>query len=230
TKPGVISRGGTARPGSAHRPDRGENLRPGRPGPTADGGKPGGADRQSGQYRARALPHPGQNPRTDGGGAHPGGRTASHAARGHGPDPVVQSRHRNAVARAPERRLGYGRGVARQGDVDSGDHQSGFLTVRRGMSAGTTLSLVSFVAASSLSTLIALLFIGRNRRLDGRLQDLVGQAPAPTPPLAVAQITRKVLPKIGVPLIPTTEKENSRLRTRLIHAGFYSRHAMVVFL
>src|SRR5262249_11706360 len=98
------------------------------------------------------------------------------------------------------------------------------------MSAGTTLSLVSFVAASSLLTLIALLFSGRNRRLDGRLQDLVGQAPAPTPPLAVAQITRNVLPKIGVPLIPTTEKENSRLATRLIHAGFYSRHAMVVFL
>ena len=38
------------------------------------------------------------------------------------------------------------------------------------------------------------------------------------------------LPRIGTALVPTDEEERTLLKTRLIHAGLYSRQAMAVFL
>jgi tight adherence protein C len=98
------------------------------------------------------------------------------------------------------------------------------------MSGGVALTLVAFIAGSSLLALVGLIVTGWNRRLEGRLQDLARPAGAAAQPQSVSKITRRVLPRIGSPLVPTSRTEETRLRTRLIHAGFYSRHAMVVFL
>jgi tight adherence protein C len=100
------------------------------------------------------------------------------------------------------------------------------------MAGGWTLTLVSFAAASSLLALIGLLVTGKNRRIEGRIQDLrAGPRKRPAPQQeAVSRLTGSILPKIGTPLLPSDERAKNRLRDRLIHAGFYGRHAMVVFL
>src|SRR5262249_12817032 len=46
----------------------------------------------------------------------------------------------------------------------------------------------------------------------------------------VRQLARTALPKMGAPLLPDDEESRTRLRTRLIQAGYYSRQAMVFFL
>ena len=43
-------------------------------------------------------------------------------------------------------------------------------------------------------------------------------------------IARTALPKMGTPFVPSDEEERTQLQTRLIHAGLYSRQAMVAFL
>jgi tight adherence protein C len=53
-------------------------------------------------------------------------------------------------------------------------------------------------------------------------------APRPAPPPNA--FTQTTLPMLGTALMPTDEVEKSQLRTRLIHAGFYGRQAMAIFL
>jgi tight adherence protein C len=92
------------------------------------------------------------------------------------------------------------------------------------------ITWASFLAVTSLVLLLCLLAGGRKNRLDNRLKDLGGKgAPAPDPD-TVAQFARSALPKMGAPLVPKDEEERTRLQTRLLHAGLYSRQAMVVFL
>ncbi len=52
-------------------------------------------------------------------------------------------------------------------------------------------------------------------------------APRPPPP---NQFTQTTLPKLGTALMPTDEVERNQLRARLVHAGFYGRQAMAIFL
>jgi tight adherence protein C len=88
---------------------------------------------------------------------------------------------------------------------------------------------VAFLAASSLAGLVFLLVGGRKDRLDQRLDDLTGIGGTNPERDVVASFARSALPKIGAPLVPKDEEERTRLQARLIHAGYYSRQAMVVF-
>ena len=42
----------------------------------------------------------------------------------------------------------------------------------------------------------------------------------------MAQLALTTLPRMGTALVPTDEEERTLLKTRLIHAGLYSRQAM----
>jgi tight adherence protein C len=96
--------------------------------------------------------------------------------------------------------------------------------------ANSTLVWTGFLAVSSLVLLTSLLLIGRRTRLEARLEELSGEGEGPSDEESVAQVARSALPKLGAPLIPKDEDERTRLQTRLIHAGLYSRQALAVFL
>jgi tight adherence protein C len=94
-----------------------------------------------------------------------------------------------------------------------------------------TLMLAAFAAASSLLVLLVVLFSGRNRRVEGRLSTLSEKTRLPSSPAqpTVAQFTKSIS-KIGKPLMPGGEAARTRLTSRLLHAGIYARHALVIFL
>jgi tight adherence protein C len=111
------------------------------------------------------------------------------------------------------------------------------------MTTEAMITLIAFVTASS-GVLLAYTLVGARRtRLDKRLESLdegdpivtgglIGDpgssAPRPAPPPNA--FTQTTLPKLGTALMPTDEGERTQLRTRLIHAGFYGRQAMAIFL
>jgi tight adherence protein C len=94
-----------------------------------------------------------------------------------------------------------------------------------------TLAWAAFVMVSSLWLLVTLVAGGgRRSRLDTRLQALAsdgGPAVAADP---VAEFARSALPKMGAALLPKSDQERTKLQTRLIHAGLYSRQAMALYL
>ena len=98
------------------------------------------------------------------------------------------------------------------------------------MGGFSALTLVTFLAGCSLILLVGMLFTGRDHRLQGRLQTLAGGGRPAQPPEGIARFTSSWLPKIGGPLLPSGEQAQSRLRARLIHAGFYGRNALPIFL
>jgi tight adherence protein C len=101
------------------------------------------------------------------------------------------------------------------------------------MPADGMVSLMAFLAASSLVLMVSLVLGDRRGRLETRLKELSGQGEAGTAALDQKSITRlaeTTLPKLGTPFIPSDEEERTKLQTRLIHAGLYGRQAMVVFL
>jgi len=88
--------------------------------------------------------------------------------------------------------------------------------------------LLAALAVGGLAALAALLATSGKARVDDRLRELnPANAAAPD---QVRVIARRALPKLGSHLVPTDEKERSRLQAKLIHAGLYSRQAMVIFL
>lgn len=91
-------------------------------------------------------------------------------------------------------------------------------------------TLIVFTMASSGVLLVFTLVSGRRTRLDTRLDDLTGRSSSYLPPDTVAQFARTALPRMGNPLVPTDEEERTLLKSRLIHAGFYGRQAMPIFL
>lgn len=97
--------------------------------------------------------------------------------------------------------------------------------------AGTwTLTLVAFLGGGSLILLVGLLVGGSDRRMQGRLQTLVdGKKSASLAEINV-RINWSWLRQLGAPLVPGDEQSQTRLRTRLIHAGFYGRNALFIFL
>jgi tight adherence protein C len=103
------------------------------------------------------------------------------------------------------------------------------------MNLSLTIMVVAFVAASSAVLLVFTLVGGNRVRLDERLDDLTGRDsplgdPLAVAPSSVAQLAMTTLPRVGSALVPSDDKERTLLKTRLIHAGLYSKQAMVVFL
>jgi len=92
------------------------------------------------------------------------------------------------------------------------------------------MPVIAALGAGCLGAIVAVLVSGRKAQLDTRLEQFkTGHSPAPvaTPMRKMALAT---LPKIGSHLMPTDEKEKTRLQARLIQAGLYGRQAMVAFL
>jgi tight adherence protein C len=93
-----------------------------------------------------------------------------------------------------------------------------------------TIVLPAVLAAGSLVLLVFLVMGGRKDRLASRLDDLAGKGDADPGRGGVAELARSALPKMGAPLLPKEGEERTKLQARLMHAGLYSRQAMVVFL
>jgi tight adherence protein C len=87
-----------------------------------------------------------------------------------------------------------------------------------------------FLLVSSLILLAYLLLSGSKTRVETRLDELSGRGGTGADMEPFAQAARSTLPKLGAPLLPKSEEERTRLQTRLIHAGLYSRQALAVFL
>lgn len=101
------------------------------------------------------------------------------------------------------------------------------------MSASLPVIVIVFFMAASLAGLIALMVLGRNRRIETRLRELSTDsqpAKATGNAGAVSRAVRKALPKMAQPLIPDEGEERTKLKTRLILAGLYSPQAMTIFL
>jgi tight adherence protein C len=98
------------------------------------------------------------------------------------------------------------------------------------MSQDVTITLVAFLAASTAVLLVLTLVGGGRTRVDDRLDDLIGVNPAACDPSSMAQFAMTTLPRVGTALVPSDDTERTVLKTRLIHAGLYSKQAMAVFL
>jgi tight adherence protein C len=100
------------------------------------------------------------------------------------------------------------------------------------MPSNLMITLVAFARASSLVLPVSTLVAGRRSRLETRLRDLAsgGGGGHGGESVDVAVLARAALPKMGQTLVPTDEAERSKLVARLVHAGFYGRQAMPVFL
>lgn len=93
------------------------------------------------------------------------------------------------------------------------------------------LAIVLLVMLSSFVLLAGLLISDRKRRVRTRLEELSsGEAANRAPTLAVSQAIRTTLPKMGKHLMPEDAEEQTKLKTRLIHAGLYHPQALSIFL
>lgn len=98
------------------------------------------------------------------------------------------------------------------------------------MTPESILILVAFLMASSAVLIAYMMVNGRKARLEARLGELSGPGAIPTDTDAMADFARSALPRMGTALVPTDEEERTLLKARLIHAGFYGRQAMPIFL
>ena len=98
------------------------------------------------------------------------------------------------------------------------------------MGSNEAIAAVVFLGVSSFTLLLYLVVGGRQNKLDTRLRQLNNPTEDGHAPDAMADFARTAIPKMGTVLMPKTEAERTKLQTRLMHAGLYSRQAMVVFL
>lgn len=102
------------------------------------------------------------------------------------------------------------------------------------MSGNLPIILIAFFMSVSLAGGVGLAFVGRNRKLEARLHGLANpdqpQQQQVQSGAAIAKAVKEALPKMGQTLMPEEGEERTKLQTRLILAGLYSRQAMVVFL
>jgi tight adherence protein C len=98
------------------------------------------------------------------------------------------------------------------------------------MDANAAITVPVFVSISSLTLLILMLVNGRRNRIAARLEEVAGSGSARPDRDTVGQLARSALPAMGAPLVPDDQEERSRLQARLMHAGLYSRQAMVLYL
>jgi tight adherence protein C len=98
------------------------------------------------------------------------------------------------------------------------------------------LILIVFLMASSGVLLVYMLVSGQKSRVDQRLDALAESRKTGSPgssssrPGVGSPLSQTALPRIGNALVPTDEKERTLLGTRLIHAGFYGRQVMPIYL
>jgi tight adherence protein C len=86
----------------------------------------------------------------------------------------------------------------------------------------------SFVMGSSMVLLLYAALSGRRSRLESRLETLSAQEASPNLS-PVRQMALRTLPRMGQALVPKDNEERTKLQTRLIHAGCYSREAILLF-
>ena len=98
------------------------------------------------------------------------------------------------------------------------------------MNPGLSSSVVAFALVSSLSLLVATLLAGRKSQLDCRLQDLSGMGDPVPEEDAMEHLARTALPRLGASLGPDRRRRADASPGGLIHAGFYGRQAMAIFL
>lgn len=91
------------------------------------------------------------------------------------------------------------------------------------------ITTVTFVMGTSLVLFLYLTLSGRRSRLDMRLEQLTDKEPVPALD-SVRQMAMRTLPRMGHALMPNNEEERTDLQARLIHAGYYSRQALLIFL
>ncbi len=80
---------------------------------------------------------------------------------------------------------------------------------------------------------VLLYFSRRERRIDQRMEDAIradSAADLEASESALIQLVQGVLPKLGERLIPDGDRARSRIKTRLVHAGLYSSHAMTLYV
>lgn len=92
------------------------------------------------------------------------------------------------------------------------------------------ITTLTFLAASSLLLLVMMLVARLSMGRAGERMEEMAEARAARAPGVVHRLTHVTLPKLAKPLMPGEESERTVLRTRLTHAGFYSRNAIPVFL
>jgi tight adherence protein C len=92
------------------------------------------------------------------------------------------------------------------------------------------LMLLAFVAAGGLTLMLFLVAGGKRTRADERMRALADPDGKAAEPDAVVGAAKAALPKVGAYLVPKSEGERTKLQARLMHAGLYSREAMVLFL
>jgi tight adherence protein C len=95
------------------------------------------------------------------------------------------------------------------------------------------LAILVVMGSACLGGIVALIASSRKARLDARLQDLKKGKSTPEPAPVVKpmrNMAAAAIPKIGSTLVPSDEKERTRLQARLVQAGLYRRQAMPVFL
>jgi tight adherence protein C len=103
------------------------------------------------------------------------------------------------------------------------------------MTTEMTLALATFFSVSSAMLLVYTVTTARRNRLDDRIDELIhpqefsdqGELPATS---SMAKFTKTALPKMGTALMPSGDEERTRLKSRLIHAGFYGQQALPIFL
>lgn len=93
------------------------------------------------------------------------------------------------------------------------------------------LPVLAAMGVSFLVGIVALIVSGRKGKLDDRLRTLkTGGSSSTLNAVPVRKFASAALPKIGSHLMPSDEKERTRLQARLVQAGLYGRQAMVAFL
>lgn len=101
------------------------------------------------------------------------------------------------------------------------------------MSTTLLLTVMGFLMVASVLGVVGMLVMNRNRAVTIRLRELAQDHKpevANSAGGAVARAVRKALPKMAQPLIPEEGVERTKLKKRLILAGFYSPQAMPIFL
>lgn len=102
------------------------------------------------------------------------------------------------------------------------------------MTSRWILPALAALGAALIGAIVAAFVSGRGNKVDSRLQELkTGKAPSKKNQLAaptMGKIASSAIPKIGSRLVPSDEKEKTRLQARLVQAGLYNRQSMVVFL
>jgi tight adherence protein C len=93
------------------------------------------------------------------------------------------------------------------------------------------LIIAAFVTSSCLVGLMAVVITGFRSRLSARLEELGrSEADVGSGSRMVGRLVDDVIPRMGVPLIPSSVEDQDRLRTQLIRAGFYREQAPLIFL